>query len=354
MSVFKGKVKKIRSITVSMSIMLVCILLVSACGAKDTNSSQAGQNDKDPKSSQASPSPQASTEASTAAEQTAAPDAATRTVKDAFGETTIPAKPSRIVVLNTAALDNLLALGVKPIGAPYSISVNANFFKYLASQAEGVENTGTVDQPNVETIAKLNPDLIIAYKDDHEAIYEDLKRIAPVYVTTASPGQWKQALREHADAVNKSADGDKLLADFEARIAKFKADMGTKLTEKTVSLIRPRADHIRVQMAGSYSGAIVAEAGIPRPAAHEGNMEHHVPITEEQIADMDSDVIISFGRENEADFFNDKIQKNPVWKTLTAVKNNEVHMLDWETWLSGAGIQSSNLILDDLIRIFNK
>src|SRR5690606_31397008 len=96
-----------------------------------------------------------------------------RTVTDAFGETQIPTNPTRVVVLTTAALENALALGVKPIGAPYSISVNANFFKHLVSQTAGIENTGTVDQPNLETIAKLAPDLIIGQKTDHEAVYED-------------------------------------------------------------------------------------------------------------------------------------------------------------------------------------
>jgi iron complex transport system substrate-binding protein len=264
----------------------------------------------------------------------------------------VPANPERTVVLASAALDNLLALGVKPIGAPYSISVNANFFAHLAGQTDGIENTGTTDQPNLETIAKLAPDLIIAQKDTHEAVYEDLKRIAPVYMTDRIPGEWKELLRDQADAVNKQAAADELIAKFEDRIAKFKTDMGDKLTAQTISLIRPREDHIRIYSEKTYSGAILVEAGLVRPTNQQGIEEQHIKITEEQIADMDADVIISFGRESEADFFNDKILKNPLWNTLVAVKNNQVHMVNWETWLSGQGIQAANLILDDLTKFF--
>lgn len=277
-----------------------------------------------------------------------------RTVTDAYGETKIPAKPQRIVVLTSAALDNLLALGVKPIGAPYSVSVNGNFFKYLVSQTEGIENVGTVDQPNLETLAKLKPDLIIGQKSNHEAIYEDLKRIAPVYMTEEVVDKWKDNFRGNADAVGKLNDAKAMIADYEKRIAKFKSDMGDRLAARTVALIRPRTDHIRLHSAKSYAGAIAAEAGLPMPAAVNGVDKHHIAITEETIGDMDADVIISFGRENEADYFNDKIKTNPIWNTLKAVQSNEVHSVDWEIWLSGQGIQAANLIVDELNRIFVK
>lgn len=277
----------------------------------------------------------------------------TRTVKDAYGDVEVPVNPQRVVVLASAGLDNVLALGGKPVGAPYSISVNANFFAHLAGQTDGIENTGTTDQPSLEAIAKLNPDLIIGQKDTHEAVYEDLKTIAPVYMTDRLPGEWKELLGDQADAVNKQAEADKLIADFEARIAKFKADMGDKLTAQTISLIRPREDHIRIYSEKTYAGAIVLEAGLIRPAAQQGIEEQHIKVTEEQIADLDADVIISFGRETEADYFNDKIKTNPLWSTLAAVKNDRVHMVNWEVWLSGQGIQAANLVMDDLNSFFN-
>lgn len=320
-------------------IALIAALIAAACG-----NSSGGRSNNGERAGTAMP----------AAQAPASDQAPTRTVTDAYGETTIPAHPQRVVVLNTAALDNLLAMGVKPIGAPYSISVNANFFKHLAAQTDGIANTGTVDQPNLETIAKLQPDLIIGQKADHDAVYEDLKRIAPVYMTVENVYQWKTAFRGHAQAVNKQPEAEKLLAAYEGRIAKFKSDMGGKLTAKTVSLIRPRADHVRLHSDHSYAGSIVAEAGLPFPDKLKGVTQHHLQITEEQIADMDADVIISFGRESEADYFTDKIQTNPIWKTLQAVKNNEVHMVEWEVWLSGQGIQAANLIIDDLYRFFVK
>ena len=317
------------------------LLAAAACGQGNSGASP-----------EASPSPEPSVAAPSSASPSAAADAGMRTVTDAYGETTIPADPQRIVVLTSGALDNLLALGVKPVGAPYSISVNANFFSYLADRTDGVENTGTVDQPNLETVAKLKPDLIIGQKSDHDAVYADLKRIAPVYMVDMISDKWKDSVLGNADAVNKRAEGERLIAEYEAKIAKFKEDAGDKLSTLTVSLIRPRADHVRIYTDGSFSGAVAKEAGVTRPANQAGVAEHNVAITEEQIAEMDADLILSFGRETEAEYFENKIKKSPLWATLKAVQNNQVHMLDWEVWLSGQGIQAANLMVDDLIRIF--
>lgn len=344
-------IRKLKFGALVLCVLLALAVFAAACGNNDaaTNSGTNGEQSQGEEAQQGGQSDQ-----SGQAEQAAEGQPETRTVVDAFGETEVPANPQRIVVLTTAALDNLLALGVKPIGAPYSVSVNANFFQYMADQTEGIENTGTVDQPNLETIAKLQPDLIIGQKSGHEAIYEELKRIAPVYFTDQVVDQWKTAFQGNADAVGKSEEAATLIQQYEDNIARFKAAAGDKLNSGTVALIRPRTDHVRLHLGESFSGAIALEAGLQFSVAVQGQSGHHVAITEEQIGDMDADYIISFGRESEAEFFNEKIVKSPIWATLAAVQNDQVHMVDWEVWLSGQGIQAANLIVDDLTRIFTQ
>lgn len=206
---------KFGGLIATVGFVFVFMFILAGCGSGDN-------------SGEASSLPPSSAPASASAPSSSETDggSGTRTVKDAYGDVEVPVNPQRVVVLASAGLDNVLALGVKPVGAPYSISVNANFFAHLAGQTDGIENTGTTDQPSLEAIAKLNPDLIIGQKDTHEAVYEDLKTIAPVYMTDRLPGEWKELLGDQADAVNKQAEADKLIADFEARIATFKADMG--------------------------------------------------------------------------------------------------------------------------------
>ncbi|CDN42130.1 hypothetical protein BN871_AV_00180, partial [Paenibacillus sp. P22] len=99
---------------------------------------------------------------------------------------------------------------------------------------KGVTVLGEESQPNIELIAGLQPDLIIANKMRHEKIYEQLSAIAPTVEAQDLRGYWKENFTLYADALNKKAEGEKLIADFDARIEDFKAKAGSKLNE-TVS-----------------------------------------------------------------------------------------------------------------------
>lgn len=327
-----------RGFVFSAIVMLVILIGLTGCGRAGSSNQAAGDSG-------------GKTQAAGGGVESA--NAATRKIKDVYGETTVPANPKRVVVLDTSALDNLLALGDKPVGAPYSVSVNANFFAYLAADTKGVENVGTVDQPNLEAVAKMNPDLIIGSKTNHDAVRDKLKQIAPVYFVDKTGDKWKEAFYQYADAVNKNDKAKEVMAAYEKRVSAFKTSRGDKLKSTKVSLLRPRIDHIAIYLKQSFGASLIEEVGLARPAAQMADA-FSSKATEEQIASLDGDIMIWYGRENELDFFNSKIQKNPIWNTLAAVKNKQVHQVDWEVWLSGAGIQAANKALDDLERIIAK
>jgi iron complex transport system substrate-binding protein len=108
---------------------LVAALALTACGA--TEDSPAG------------------------AEPSASAGAAfPRTVQHAMGETDIPERPERVVVLDTGELDSALSLGVTPVGA-VTTDVASGFLSYLAEGATDVEQVGTIGEPNLEAIAAM-------------------------------------------------------------------------------------------------------------------------------------------------------------------------------------------------------
>jgi iron complex transport system substrate-binding protein len=284
-------------------------------------------------------------EEAAASEENSGGESKTRTIRHVMGNTPIPAEPKRIVVLDNAALDNLLALGVTPVGAASVASFDEPFPSYLKG-TEGIAKIGTIEQPNLEEIMRLKPDLIIGTKVEHEAIYDKLAKIAPTIFIENVGTAWKENLRLHAEAIGKKEEGEKLIAAYEQRIEQFRSRLGNRTIE--IALLRPRMDHVRVYLTDSFSGIIAHEAGLARPESQAERGQQHVAMTEEQIADLDADVILIFGREEEMGFFNEKILTNPIWKTLKAVKNQKVFYVSPETWLSGHGIQAANLMLDDL------
>ncbi|MBD2870550.1 ABC transporter substrate-binding protein [Paenibacillus arenilitoris] len=324
----------------SVTIALMLVLLVAAgCG---------GSNSNTPAAETGEPAQQTGAEASAnAAGGNSEGEAETQKMTHSMGETEVPLNPEKVVVLDNGALDNLLALGVTPVGAPSIIAVEDGFASYLKG-TEGITNIGTVEQPSLETIASLKPDVIIGIKDTQEAIYEQLSQIAPTVFTEVGGAEWEQNLAVHASITSKEEEGKKLLENLDKKIEELKSKVGDAINSTEVSLLRPRKDRVSVYLKPGFTGGVAEKIGLKRPAKQDRDDDFNFNVTEEQIADLDGDVIILFGRESEQDYFNDKIKTNPLWQTLKAVKNDRVYSADWEVWLSGHGIQAVNLMIDDL------
>jgi len=276
----------------------------------------------------------------------------TRVIKHAMGETKITGTPQRIVTLFQGANDVVVALGVKPAGVVESW-VQQPVYEYLRKDLDGVPQVGQESQPNLEEINKLKPDLIIATKIRHEEIYDQLSQIAPT-VVTETLFDWKETLKIAGEAMNKTEESNKLLADWETRVADFKEKMGDRLPiEATITNFR--ADQVRIFYMG-YAGKILKELGFTRPAGHDEDKWGVELTSKEAIPDMNADMIFNFnsGTDTAA------IEKNykdwtssPLWKNLDAVKNNQLYQVDEVAWNMAGGYTSANMMLDDLYKLFN-
>lgn len=90
-----------------------------------------------------------------------------RLVEHVMGTTEVPADPERVVVLDTPHLDTALSLGVTPVGSVQS-DVAEGLPAYLGGRTEGIEIVGTIEEPDLEAISALDPDLILSSSVRHE------------------------------------------------------------------------------------------------------------------------------------------------------------------------------------------
>uniref|UniRef100_UPI00387E086D iron-siderophore ABC transporter substrate-binding protein n=1 Tax=Vibrio parahaemolyticus TaxID=670 RepID=UPI00387E086D len=99
------------------------------------------------------------------------------TVHDAYGAVTFEQVPQRVVVLNWDILDQVLALDIEPIAAPNLPGYRQWVVNPYAP--ESIEDIGTRAEPNLEKIASLKPDVILAASPQQDLI-PLLRQIAPV------------------------------------------------------------------------------------------------------------------------------------------------------------------------------
>jgi iron complex transport system substrate-binding protein len=264
----------------------------------------------------------------------------TREVKHAMGVAEVPVDPQRVVVLDTGELDDTLALGVKPVGA-VRIDVSTDFLSYLGDQTEGVEMVGTITDPNLEKIAALEPDLILSSTVRHEALYEQLNQIAPTVLAPDLGDTWKANFRLYADALNKSEEAERMIADYEERAVALGEKLGPG---KTLALVRFVPGEIRLYSDRSFTGVILDDMGVTVPEAAVGE-DTFLALSPEQVTKAEADYmyVSTYGPVEDTD--QESVTAGPLWKTIPAVRAGEVHELN-DDLVSGIGIQAANQILD--------
>ena len=269
----------------------------------------------------------------------------TRTITHAMGTTRITGTPKRVVVLDTGELDSAVALGVKPVAAVEAIA-GEGLPGYLGNAVKGIELVGTIEQPSVEAIAELRPDLILSSKVRHEAIYDQLSRVAPTVFSEEVGVTWKENFALHARALGRVPEATRLQAEYDSKAAELKAALGADRAKRTVSVVRSVGDEVRIYLEANFLGTILQDAGLPRPGA-QAKDEFSATATPERIADLDGDLMIlsRFGDDHR---LLERLQANRLWSRLGVVRADRVFEVSDDLWFLGIGNVAARKVLDEL------
>ncbi|PZT71739.1 MULTISPECIES: ABC transporter substrate-binding protein [unclassified Streptomyces] len=334
--------------TAAVALAVAAALSLAACGADSSGDDQgsSAQGTKDSKSVA-----KGGKDFGDAAEKTAAlgtdaqPGEWPRTVKHAMGSTEIKAQPQRVVVLDVGELDNVVSLGVKPVGlAPTEGSPELP--SYLKKDAGTPKNVGTINSLNLEAIAALKPDLILGSQLRAANSYDELSQIAPTVFSIRPGFTWKENYLLNAAALDKTAQAEANLAAYKKKAEALGEKLGAD--KPTVSMVRYLPDGlIRLYANASFIGTILKDVGIPRPA-NQDIPDLAAEVSAENIDQADADYIFTgvYGDAKATD--KSKAQSNPLWKNLKAVKDGHAFDVPDETWYLGLGVTAAEAVLDDL------
>lgn len=284
----------------------------------------------------------------TTAEGAEASDSAPRTIEHAMGSTEVPADPQRVVVLDSSMLDSAVSLGVIPVGATEGVA-GAGLPPYLGDEViDQVELVGLTETPALETIAGLQPDLIIGAKVRHEAIYGDLSQIAPTVFSESSGTDWKSQVRLTGDALNKSDEAEALLEEFDARAAEVGESIGAD--GKTAVIVRFIPGQIRLYGPKTFSGSVLDAVGFDLGDKGYDPEYGMAVISQERIDMVDADVLFATNPSVESDgrITSDRDNLGAIWDELPVVQDGRQYDIADTTWMTGIGVTGANLILDDL------
>ena len=270
-----------------------------------------------------------------------------RTITHAMGRTTIEKKPTRVVVLDTGELDNVVALGVKPVGVAFPDG-SPDMPSYIGDKAGKPANAGTTNTLNLEAIAALKPDLILGSKLRAEKQYPLLAKIAPTVFSERPGYPWKSDFRLNSAALDQTEQADKMISDYETAAKKLGTDAQAKLGKlPVISMLRFMPGRIRLYAAKSFVGTVLADTGLPVTESGKVN-DLAVEISAEQVGKADADWILYGTYGDPGKTGQAGVLGGPLWPTLTAVKAGHAKPVADETWYLGLGVLAANSVLTDL------
>jgi iron complex transport system substrate-binding protein len=280
---------------------------------------------------------------------TSAPGEFPREITHAFGTTRLETKPERLVTLDSGELDAAVSMGLIPVGAvEYTRDSMATFSR---ERVGDVPLVGTLDEPDLEDILGLTPDLIISSKLRHDQdVYDRLVQIAPA-VFSLQPGvTFKLNFKLYAQAMGREVEGAAFIKKYEDGVRALNALLPNP--RSTVSIVNIRAGEVRFYQRANFLGMVLTDLGFPRNDVE--NVDDFAFIgSQENLGEYAAGnfVIVAVAdaaKGEEAD----QILASDVWQTLPAVKSGNVLMADANTFIGGVGYGAAGDVVNTIATHF--
>jgi iron complex transport system substrate-binding protein len=275
------------------------------------------------------------------------------TITDARGEElTLDAPATEVVGLEWGVIENLISLGVMPVGVAdvegYTAWVSA------APLDEGVVDVGLRGEPSIDALVALEPDLVVATTDLPANIIEQIEGLVPVLVVRAAAAerpvdQMRDNIRLIAQAVGKEPEADALVERVDAAIAEGAqaiADAGLEGQPFTLADAWMDGNNVSIRAftAGSLMGAVAEEMGLVNAWDLEGDADYGLAITDvEGLTNLGDVQFTYYTNAAEVDAIAE-LDGNPIWEGLPFVQNGNVHRLPDGIWMFGGPLSVEQFV----------
>lgn len=278
------------------------------------------------------------------------------TIQGTNGEVTLDQPAEKVVVLEWTYAEDLLAVGVQPAGMA-DIESYGDYVNIEPQLDDTVADVGGRQEPNLEAIAEIDPDLIIGVDFRHTAMLEELERIAPTVIFNPYPEdesinlyeEMEQTFMEIAKAVDKTAEAEQVLADLEEKYEESAAEIEAANLETndvilTLAYSGPQAPEIRVFTPHSMASIILERIGlnnVHEPDQFEvfGSSTFNV---EGLVQYEDANYLYTVPDED--NIYENQLAGNPVWENLNFVQEGRTYDLGPDTWLYGGPLSAETLM----------
>lgn len=259
-----------------------------------------------------------------------------------LGETCVPADVQRVVTIEHSITETVVTLGVQPVGV-------ADLFWYnelVQLPAENAIDVGTRQEPNLEVITSLEPDLIIAASWRVSEVYDELSAIAPTITFEGSTNL--EIMTDYfttiATALNREEKAQQILDDM----YQYFEDAGALLADADIdpqfvlslTWYADNAAIFRLFTDNAFPVEILELVGFENTWDGEANPDGFTLVGIETLGDIETSNFFFVTDEESAPFYNE----SPIWNALPFVQAGTTYRLSDSLWLYGGPISAQRLV----------
>lgn len=257
-------------------------------------------------------------------------------IEHVYGSTEIPEQPQRVVALGVTDADPVLALGVTPVAtATYTFYEEAGGLgPWARDLVQGEPPVVLTGDPNLEQIAALAPDVIIAVSAGIEQpMYEQLSAIAPVVARPAGTIAFgvprSDQMRTVATALGQPERGEELIRQADAAFADAVA-AHPAFRGKVGATVLPFDGKYGAFTTADARGQFMAGLGFVQPPriAEQDNGSFYVEVSSEQASLLDGDALVMLADEGAA---KTQVDGDPVLQQVPVVAQGRMVVPDADT-----------------------
>ncbi|MGW1818751.1 iron-siderophore ABC transporter substrate-binding protein [Streptomyces sp. NPDC002125] len=307
------------------------------------------------------------------ADDTTATSAGPVSFKDGVGRQVKLDKPAeRIAVLEWQQVEDALTLCVTPT----AVSDAKGYSTWVSAEKlpDGVTDIGTREEPDLDTLYAAKPDLIVveAFDADDETVKKLEKRGVPVMVTRgADPkdpiGNMREVFSMIGEATGRTERADQVLEQFDDRLAEAKqqvidAELPTKdflffdgWLQGGNLTVRPYSDGALFTEIGKELGMKPAWTSDVDKAHGDGGVDPSYGLAQTDVEGLTAvgDANLFYANDEGAGGYVAALGKNPIWKSLPAVKEGRAHAFPARVWGAG-GPRSCEQAIDAYVDVLDK
>lgn len=273
------------------------------------------------------------------------------TIKSSLGVVTLSKVPEKIVTFDLGAADTIRALGFEKniVGMPTKTVPT-----YLKDLAGKVKNVGSMVEPDLEALAALEPDLIIASPRTQKFV-DKFNEIAPTVLFQAGKDDYWTSTKANIESLSGSfgETGTQKAKEELAKLDKSIQEVAIKnesSDKKALAILLNEGKMAAFGAQSRFSFLYQTLKFKPTDTQFEDS-RHGQEVSFESVKEINPDILfvinrtLAIGGDNSS---NDGVLENALIAETPAAKNGKIIQLTPDLWyLSGGGLESIKLMIDD-------